>query len=201
VSEAHRAARRRQILDAARTCFARSGFHRATMHDVVREAGLSAGLVYRYFRGKQDLVAALARERHGRERALLASADASAGPAAAFAALVRAFLAPLEEPDAREERRLGIQLWAEALGDPKLRRVVRAGVAEPKRRIAALIRRAKRRGALPASLDADATARLAIAVFHGIVLQQAWEPDLDVPRIAATAEALLGQGRLEPGPR
>jgi AcrR family transcriptional regulator len=184
VSEAHRAARRRQILDAARTCFARSGFHRATMHDVVREAGLSAGLVYRYFRGKQDLVAALARERHGRERALL-----------------RAFLAPLEEPDAREERRLGIQLWAEALGDPKLRRVVRAGVAEPKRRIAALIRRAKRRGALPASLDADATARLAIAVFHGIVLQQAWEPDLDVPRIAATAEALLGQGRLEPGPR
>jgi AcrR family transcriptional regulator len=191
VSEAHRAARRRQILDAARSCFARSGFHRATMHDVVREAGLSAGLVYRYFRGKQDLVAALARERHGRERALLASAGAAAGPAAAFAALMRAFLTPLGEPAAREERRLGVQLWAEALGDPKLRRVVRAGVAEPKRRIAALIRRAKRRGELPASLDADATARLAIAVFHGIVLQQAWEPDLDVPRIAATAEALL----------
>jgi AcrR family transcriptional regulator len=190
VSEAHLAARRRQILDAARTCFARSGFHRATMHDVVREAGLSAGLVYRYFRGKQDLVAALARERHRRERALLARASEQADSAAALAALARSFLAPLAEPGAREERRLGIQLWAEALGDAKLRRVVRAGVAEPKRRIAALLRRAKRRGEIPVDLDVEAAARLAIAVFHGIVLQQAWEPDLDAPRIAAALATL-----------
>ncbi|TML76063.1 MAG: helix-turn-helix transcriptional regulator, partial [Actinobacteria bacterium] len=34
VSDEHLDARRRQIIDAAIVCFARDGFHRATMQDV-----------------------------------------------------------------------------------------------------------------------------------------------------------------------
>ena len=189
VSEAHLAARRRQILDAARVCFARAGFHRATMHDGVRGPP-SAGAVYRYFRGKEELIAALARERHlPRERAALADASRHGDTAGALGALIRAFLGSLGEAREREDRRLGVQLWAEALRDPKLRRVVRAGALEPRRRLALLLRRAKRRGELPAELDSEAAARLAIAVFHGIVLQQAWEPELDVEALAAALEA------------
>ena len=60
VSEAHLAARRQQILDAARTCFLRNGFHQTSMQDVIREAGLSVGAVYRYFPSKNDLITALA---------------------------------------------------------------------------------------------------------------------------------------------
>ena len=51
VSDAHRAARRRQILDAARRRFVRNGFHATSMQDIFAEAGLSAGAVYRYFPG------------------------------------------------------------------------------------------------------------------------------------------------------
>ena len=47
VSEEHLDARRRQIVDAAIVCFVRKGFHRATMQDICREAGLSAGAVDR----------------------------------------------------------------------------------------------------------------------------------------------------------
>ena len=39
VTEEHVAARRRQILSAALSCFAREGFHRTTMQDIFREAG------------------------------------------------------------------------------------------------------------------------------------------------------------------
>ena len=60
VSEAHLAARRQQILDAARVCFTRNGFHATSMQDVIAEAGLSVGAVYRYFRSKEELVAAIA---------------------------------------------------------------------------------------------------------------------------------------------
>ena len=62
VSEAHLAARRRQILDAARACFARNGFHATSMQDVVAESGLSIGAVYRYFKSKDDLIQAIAEE-------------------------------------------------------------------------------------------------------------------------------------------
>jgi TetR/AcrR family transcriptional regulator, transcriptional repressor of aconitase len=47
VAESYLQARRRQIMDAAVTCFARSGFHAATMQDIVAETGLSAGAIYR----------------------------------------------------------------------------------------------------------------------------------------------------------
>ena len=51
--------RRAQILDAAERSFCRSGFHRATMHDVAAEAGMSPGNLYRYFPSKDALVAGL----------------------------------------------------------------------------------------------------------------------------------------------
>jgi TetR/AcrR family transcriptional regulator, transcriptional repressor of aconitase len=62
VSQEHLDARRRQILDAARRCFVRNGFHATSMQDVLAEANLSAGAVYRYFRGKDEIIAAIAGE-------------------------------------------------------------------------------------------------------------------------------------------
>src|SRR5882672_5665332 len=58
VSDSHLQSRRQAILHAAATCFARDGFHRTSMHDIVRESGVSAGLMYRYFAGKDDMIAA-----------------------------------------------------------------------------------------------------------------------------------------------
>ena len=55
MSAAYLAERRAHILDAAGRCFAREGFHRATMQHIVREAGLSPGALYRYFASKEDL--------------------------------------------------------------------------------------------------------------------------------------------------
>ena len=53
VSDAHVEARRQQILEAASACFARQGFHQTSVQDICKEAGLSAGAVYRYFPGKE----------------------------------------------------------------------------------------------------------------------------------------------------
>src|SRR3712207_5538086 len=62
VSEHHLAARRQQIVDAARVCFARNGFHTTSMQDVIREAKLSVGAVYRYFDSKEALIEAVAEQ-------------------------------------------------------------------------------------------------------------------------------------------
>ena len=62
VTEEHVEARRRQILAAALRCFAREGFHRATMQDIFRESDLSPGAVYSYFTGKDELMQAIIAE-------------------------------------------------------------------------------------------------------------------------------------------
>src|SRR5213083_2182337 len=58
--------RRSQILDAALVCFAKRGFHQTSMHDISAEAGISVGLIYRYFENKDAVISAMA-DRHKKE--------------------------------------------------------------------------------------------------------------------------------------
>ena len=60
VSADHLTARREQILAAARACFLRNGLHTTSMQDLIREAGLSVGAVYRYFKSKNEIINAIA---------------------------------------------------------------------------------------------------------------------------------------------
>src|SRR5215212_379186 len=55
-----------QILEAAIACFAKRGFHQTSMHDISTEAGVSVGLIYRYFANKEAVIAAMA-NRHKTE--------------------------------------------------------------------------------------------------------------------------------------
>ena len=50
--------RREQILEAAVRVFAQKGFDKATNKDIAQEAGITAGLIYHYFKSKEDLLRA-----------------------------------------------------------------------------------------------------------------------------------------------
>jgi AcrR family transcriptional regulator len=55
--------RRRQILDAAVRVFARQGFHSCRVSDIADEAGVAYGLVYHYFKSKDQVMNELFTER------------------------------------------------------------------------------------------------------------------------------------------
>lgn len=48
-----------RILDAAQACFVREGFHAASMASIAAAAGMSAGLIYRYFDSKSAIILAI----------------------------------------------------------------------------------------------------------------------------------------------
>jgi len=191
VSAAHLERRRHEILDAALACFAREGFHRTTMQDIVREAGASPGAIYRYFASKEAIIAAIAAERHRAELAMLRDAASRTDVGTSLHQLVSAFLGRLSDPAEQEWRRVTVQVWGEALRSPQVMAVAREGLDEPLRTLAALIRRSQQAGRLARELDPDALARVAAAIFQGLVLQQAWQPDVDVDAYARAAEAML----------
>ena len=56
IQELVTAARRTQILDAATKVFAEKGFHRATIKDIARMAGIADGTIYNYFENKTDVL-------------------------------------------------------------------------------------------------------------------------------------------------
>ena len=63
MSQAPAPDKRRAILDAAITVFARQGFHSARVSDVAAEAGVAYGLVYHYFDSKEQMLNELFSER------------------------------------------------------------------------------------------------------------------------------------------
>jgi AcrR family transcriptional regulator len=189
VSEAHLEARRQQIMDASLACFAREGFHRTTMQHIVAETGLSPGAIYRYFESKDEIIEAITSERHDRERELLREA-AHEDPQEALSLLAESFFGSLRGPRAREERRVRVQIYAESVRNPRIRRLVRRGIDEPRGVLAGLIREAQDAGQIAARFDADALARVVIATFHGLILQQVWDERVDVDAYFATLEGL-----------
>jgi TetR/AcrR family fatty acid metabolism transcriptional regulator len=62
-AEAPAVAKRRQILDAAIRVFARQGFHACRVSDIADEAGVAYGLVYHYFKSKDQVLNELFAER------------------------------------------------------------------------------------------------------------------------------------------
>jgi AcrR family transcriptional regulator len=109
VKQAHLDARRQQIVDAARTCFATRGFARTSLPDIVAESGLSTGAIYRYFSSKDDIVLAVCEQ------------AGDAFPEALTVDVIHGFLEHIRTL-AREQghARLVAQIFAEAALSPTL---------------------------------------------------------------------------------
>ena len=57
--------KRQQILDAAVVVFARTGYHGSRVSDIASEAGIAYGLVYHYFKNKEEILDTIFQERWG----------------------------------------------------------------------------------------------------------------------------------------
>jgi AcrR family transcriptional regulator len=83
--EQARAAKREEILAAARRVFARQGFRGTTIADIAEEAKIALGTIYLYFPSKEDVFAALSQQLHQ----IIASALTEVGPTETLDGAVR----------------------------------------------------------------------------------------------------------------
>jgi hypothetical protein len=120
--------------------------------------------------------------------------------AAGLGAFARAFVGLLGGPPEGEDRRLAVQLWAEALRDPQILQVVRGGVDGPRERLVEMLQTAEHRGELPRDLDLEAMARILLSPVLGLFLQRAWDDSLDTNAYATTVPHLLELALNVPGP-
>jgi len=80
------------------------------MQDIVAESALSPGAIYGYFKGKTDVVMAIASERHAMERRRMQHALAAADLDTSLVRLVEGFVLGLRDPQEKRWRRLAVQL-------------------------------------------------------------------------------------------
>lgn len=191
ISEAQRESRRQQILDAALRCFSRDGFHNTTTADIVRESGVSQGTLYLYFATKDDIILALAEDRHQSEAFLDALAMSEQDPVQGLLTLIELHGRGLDDPQRMDARRVGVQGWAEALRSEAIHDSVVGGIARVRVGIVRLIARGQASGQIRPEVEPDAVARMLIAVFQGFVLQAAWGEALDLAACGRTIRDVI----------
>ncbi len=164
------AARRMEIIEAARACFLRSGFHQTTTDEICHEASITPGGLYHYFGSKDELIAAVV-ERSAETatelmRNLIAEADDTES---AFRQVAGFFFDAMQDTDIDNVTRLEIEIWAEALKNDKLATTGRSAWKLRQEWLKALIQRGIDDGVYDAEVvEANAMASLLMAIYIGL---------------------------------
>ncbi|HEX4466917.1 MAG TPA: TetR/AcrR family transcriptional regulator [Solirubrobacteraceae bacterium] len=183
--EQSRAQTRERLLEAARTAFARSGFHGASVEEIASEAGFSTGALYSNFDGKEDLFLVLMEreiDTHAREIAAAVAERSSVAERARGGA--QQWMTMIDrEPDLLL---LFMEFWAYGVRDPQVRPKVAARFAQMREVLTRLIADGVREFDLVLDIPAEQLAIAIDALADGIARQKLADP-------SAVPDELMGR--------
>ena len=194
VSSRYLEERKNEIIDAAEVCFLRRGFHQTTMQDICQESSLSPGAIYRYFKSKDDIIAAAIGRSTQRQATLIEEARASNSQAVrALEAIGEHFFGRLESEGMSRLAAMELEVWAEALRNPDLRETHRDQFRLLRGALAELFGLAvQQAGVESPTTNPRGLAHMTLAIFHGLQLYRALYPEeVDVRQVLDTLTLLL----------
>ncbi len=183
--------RREHILEAAERCFARAGFHRTTMQDICKEAGVSPGALYIYFDSKEALIEGIAeRDRTEFQRRFEAVAEAP-DLMVALTDLCNQYF--LDEPP--HKRLMCIEIGLEATRSERVGEIYRGVDSLIHDSFESLFQRLADAGRIAPELDVPTLARVCMTIGDGLFWRRATDPAFDpttvLPAVLAVIRDLL----------
>ena len=195
--EQSRANTRERLLRAARSVFARSGFHGASVEEIASEAGFSTGALYSNFTGKEDLFLVLMEreiDEHAREISEAVRTRASMAERATGGA--RQWMTMIErEP---EVLLLFMEFWAYGVRDAQVRPKVAARFAQVRELLTRLIADGVREFDLELDIPAEQLAVAIDALADGIARQKLADPDAVPDELMGRVLSVLLAGAARP---
>jgi AcrR family transcriptional regulator len=193
------ATRRREILEAALALIAERGYSASSLQEIADAVGISKAGVLHYFESREALIAAVLEERDTSSAAAYRQERPDADPGDMVAMLLRASSRNAGTPGL-------VALYSRVVVDA-------AGAEHPAhdyvadryaRVVGTIADQVRTLGVeLPAGLDPDAFARIAVGISDGLQLQWSYRPEIDVRDALERAIHALSGGALPlpvPGP-
>jgi AcrR family transcriptional regulator len=194
ITDERRAARREQILEAARACLQEHGLEAVSMEMIIARSGLSTGAVYGYFKGKDQIINAAVTEGTAAlaEDLLPVLTNPEPPPLPEFVEQVLGTVVAFGRHKKGEIDRLRVSLhgWSHSQSDPKLKAATRTSYSGLRKLFADAVRRWQAAGSLDAEADPDGVAELLTSITLGFVAQRALAGSADVAAHAAALEAI-----------
>jgi AcrR family transcriptional regulator len=167
--------RRNEILDAARRCFVRSGFHAASMQEICAEAAMSPGNLYRYFASKEDLIAGIAERDRAEVAAEFAAADVSQGLFTLLEGMAHHHFS--QRPD--EQVLLCTEVMSQARRHPDIAAISQNFDRDVRRWLRDLLEAGAKRGDIPADVNFDPVITMLMIIADGVWWRRALQKDFD----------------------
>jgi AcrR family transcriptional regulator len=187
ITEERREARREQILDAARACLLEYGLEAVSMEMIIARSGLSTGAVYRYFKGKDEIIGAAVMATAAEIGAAVApilSGPAPGLPSQLVEKLLAAWIGYAHSGvgAAADVDRMPVALhgWSYAQTDPELKAAVRATLQGFRERCLPIVRQWQADGVIAADVEPGAVTQLLLTISLGFVAQRALAGDADI---------------------
>jgi AcrR family transcriptional regulator len=195
--EQGKARTRESLLTAARTVFARRGYHGASVEEVSAEAGFSTGALYSNFDGKEDLFLVLMeREINERAREIAAAVGERDSVSERATGGARKWMTMIErEP---ELLLLFTEFWAYGVRDPQMRAKVAARFAQVREMLTRLIADGTREFDLELELPAEHLAVAIDALADGIARQKLADPQAVPVDLMGRVLSILFAGATRP---
>ena len=199
LTDARRAARREQILEAARACLQDHGLEAVSMEMIIARSGLSTGAVYGYFTGKDQIINAVVVEGTAAMAEDLAPVLTNPDPpplAELVDQVLRAVVGFGRHKKGDIDRLLAaIHGWSHAQSDPALRASTRASYDGLRTLFAQAVERGQASGTFDPAWDPTAVAELLTSITLGFVAQRALAGSADVDAHVSALAALTRTGR------
>jgi TetR/AcrR family transcriptional regulator, repressor for uid operon len=167
--------RRARILDAAKSCFIRHGFHNASMQQICAAADMSAGNLYRYFPSKDAIIEGLCERDMSEAAEGFAAARAGADVLAGLEAMLMEYM--WKRP--REQLCMWTEISAEATRSDAVNRNSRRVYAFIEKSLGEVLAHGVAAGSVRKGVDTASYAALMNAVFEGLMVRRAVASDFD----------------------
>ncbi len=180
VPEGYLDERRRHILAAASRVFHQRGVQAATMTEVATEAGISPGLIYRYFPSKEDLVAScMSESSEGIMARWMEPPVGHPDPIREFMELSAATFGAIDDPAEAQHTVLHLENLLRAVRDGDRAALVdaRNDLDAVSEKIRVRLEAAKAAGQIPEALNTESLAEVAQDFYWGTRLRKMIKPD------------------------
>jgi TetR/AcrR family transcriptional regulator, repressor for uid operon len=181
--------RRQQILDAAAECFRKSGFHGASMSEIAKSFGMSAGHIYNYFESKEAIIEAMVKRDLDQALERIAKIQGEKD-------ILKAMLGTVDDSVQRRIARseLDTEILAEAARNPKVAATVQCTDAVIRDKVIHLIKGVQPAKDTPAcELNLAAKSTILMALFDGLQIRAIRDPNMKADDIARVLKTVIQQ--------
>lgn len=172
--------RRKQIMHAALVCAARKGFHQTSMRDICKDAKMSIGAVYNYYKSKEEILAAITKEGQQAKKLMMEKIRKCKNAKESFRELFKHIFLAYRNDSFRTYGAIDLETYCEATRNEEIRRIMLDECALLANPLMEIIRKWQREEEVRSDIDPRYLANYLIALSLGIKIHLLVQPELTV---------------------